>query len=185
MNNYLYSNYTITSKIEDVSLNAYKYHNFFSLNNLIILENKDNKEELAVLKISIKDKKYILNIIEMNGFQRERIDETNRKFKISYNDNTLVFTKIEENNLYSFKNDFDIQEAFKFLPFDNSSINYVYDEDCNNAYKDLLRDYSIFINYYGNYDDLEEKSKLLLSFPYSLCFNININNFNFVLEQIL
>ena len=186
MNNYLYSNYTITSKIEDVSLNAYKYHNFFSLNNLIILENKDNKEELAVLKIDIKDKKYILNIIEMNGFQRERIDETNRKFKISYNDNTLVFTKIEENNLYSFKNDFDIQQAFKFLPFDNSSINYVYDEDSNNAYKDLLRDYSIFLNYYGNFDDLEEKSEnLLLSYPYSLCFNININNFNFVLEKIL
>ena len=190
MNNYLYSKYTLTSDIKDASINDYKYHNFFGLNNLIILENKNCKEELVVLKISIKDKKYILNIIKMNCSKSEKVGEGNKKYKISYNENTLISTKINGCNLYCSKYDFSIsniiQEAIKFLPFNNSSVNYVYNEDSNNAYKDLLREYATFINYYGNFDALGEKGEsLLLSYPYSLCFNINTNNFNFVIEQIL
>ena len=195
MDNYVYSDYIINSNNNDISINEYKYHNCFNLNNLILLENKNDKEELILVNISKRNNKYILNIINMHNSIIEKSQDGHRKTKISYNDNNFIAIIIDTDNISCSKPDFNINNfiniGIQFLPFDNSSINYNYKNifnDNNCIYKDLLQEYSNIVNLYGNFDIIDDKEKsenILLSYPYSLCFNVNTNNFNFIIDQIL
>ena len=72
------------------------------------------------------------------------------------------------------------------MPFDNSSISYLYNTDSNKtAYNRLLMEFSKFVNLYGNFDIITGESNIVDQYPYSLSLNINLNNFNYVIEQII
>ena len=195
MENYLYSEFSINSNLTDFSINDYKYHNCFNLSNLLLLENKNDKEELIISKITKKNDKYILNLIKMLNPKKEKKQEGNKekiRYKLSYNDNSFLIIKIDSNSIFCSEHFFNenhfIQKGIQFLPFDNSSIDYSYNDDYNsqNIYKDLLKEYSIFVNLYGNFDIIgDNTANILLYHPYFLCFNINNNNFNFIIQQIL
>ena len=187
MDKYYYNKFTVNSDNKDISIMEYRYHNCFNLNNLILLEKKSNNEDFLLVNFTKQNDKYILNIIDINKTKREKNKEMYIKYKISYSDNIFLFMKITHDTIYFTEPNFNLNEILyvgnQFLPFDNSSTDYLYDFN-NNAYKQLLKVYSNFLNLYGNFDIIEEYAKNLLLYPHTLCFNINLNNFNFVIEQI-
>ena len=188
MDTYHYSKFTINSDNKDISIIEYRYHNCFNLNNFILMEKKSNNEDFILANFTKKNDEYTLNIIDINKTKRENNKEENTKYKVSYSDNIFLLMKIDHNAIYLTEPNFNMNNMLflgnQFLPFDNSSTDYIYDLS-NNAYKRLLKEYSNFINLYGNFDIIEKFEKNLMSYPYSLCFNINTNNYNFVIEQII
>ena len=192
MNDYKYSKFRLDPNAEYISISDYKFHNCFNLNNFILLENKKDMEDLLLAQFSIKNNEYILNIINMNTLKKWICQQENVKYKISYNDNMFLVVKIEQNSIYLSLPDFNINnfigKGIQFLPFDDNYNIFINDDNSNNnsIYNSLLKEYSIFVNLYGNFDIVENKSdKILLTNPYYFCFNININNLNFIIEQIL
>ena len=203
MNNFKYAKYKINSNIKEFSLDKYRYHNCFNINNYILLENKaDNKKEkkMALAEFSKYSDEYILNITDLKNWFEEDDDSENsekneiNEYKLSYNDSTLLMTLIQQNSIWISVPDFtenDLTEnEFKFLLFDNTSfsaMDNISDLNSNNSvYTNLLKEYALFVNTFGNFDSLKNNSeKLVLLYPYSLCLNININNLNFVIEQIV
>ena len=193
MNSFKYAKYKINSNIKDISIDKYRYHNCFNINNYILLENKSDEMEgkMFLAEFSRDGDEYILNITN-SIFESDEKDLI--KYKISYNDNILLITQIENNSISITIPDFTvnnfIDKGFKFLLFDNTSFS-VMDNNSelnsnNSVYINLLKEYALFVNTYGNFDILENgKEKLVLSYPYSLCLNININNLNFVIDRII
>ena len=196
MNSFKYTKYKINSNIKDVSIDKYRYHNCFNINNYILLENISDKEEgqMVLAEFSKDGDEYILNIANLKGSILENDEKDLIKYKLSYNDNILLMTQIILNSISISIPDFTvnnfIDKGFKFLLFDNTSFSVMdNNRDLNSnssVYINLLKKYALFVNTYGNFDFLEnDKEKLLLSYPYSLCLNININNLNFVIEQVI
>ena len=196
MNSFKYSKYKINSNIKDVSIDKFRYHNCFNINNYILLENKSDKEErkIALAQFSKYCDEYILNITDLKSWIQENDEKNEIKYKLSFNDNMLLMTQIEQNSISISLPDFTannyIENGFKFLLFDNTSFSVMdnnNDLNINNSvYLKLLKEYALFINTFGNFDSLKNDSgKLVLSYPYSLCLNININNLNFVIDQII
>ena len=189
MDNYKYSKYRLNKNSEYISINDYKFHNCFNLNNFIILENKKDIEDLLLAEFSKDNDEYILNITIMNTLKKRICQEETTKFKISYNEDIFLVIKIVLNCIYlsipNFNINIFIGKGIQFLPFDN---NYNYNVNINNdyIYTNLLKEYSTFVNLYGNFDLIDNNSEnILLSYPYYFCFNINLNNLNFIIDQII
>ena len=189
MNNYKYSKYKLNKKAEYISISDYKYHNCFNLNNFIILENKKDIEDLLLAEFLNQNDEYILNITIINTLKKRICQENNSRFKISYNEEIFLVVKISSNDVYLSIPDFTVNsfigKGIQFLPFDNS-YNIIIDDDItkNNdyIYKNLLKEYSQFVNLYGNFDIIDNNNEsLLLSHPYYFCFNINLNNLTFII----
>ena len=172
MDTYHYSKFTINSDNKDISIIEYRYHNCFNLNNFILMEKKSNNEDFILANFTKKNDEYTLNIIDINKTKRENNKEENTKYKVSYSDNIFLLMKIDHNAIYLTEPNFNMNNMLflgnQFLPFDNSSTDYIYDLS-NNAYKRLLKEYSNFINLYGNFDIIE---KLLFVRNYNFLNNI-------------
>ena len=191
MDNYKYNKFIIKSKEKDVSITDYRYHNCFNLNNIILLESKSNNEELLMANFTKKDDEYVLNIIDINKTKREKQKEQYHKYKISYCDDIFLLVKIDYNIINLTKPDFTknnlIDNGIQFLPFNNSSNCYLYNSISDlTAYKRFLMEFSTFVNLYGNFDLIKDGSvEIVEEYPYSLCLNINLNNFNFLIDQMI
>ena len=189
MDNFQFNKLSKNLENNNISIKDYKYHNSFNLNNYIILENKKNSKDLIFANFIKENNEYNINLLKMNSPEYPSENQENNKFKISFNDNTFIVIQIIANfieiSIHNYKINDKILKGIQFLPFDNYTfINNSNIESC--AYKSLLREYSTFINLYGNFDIIKyDMENILLSYPYSFCFNINSNNLNFVLEQII
>ena len=191
MDNYKYNKFIIKSKEKDFSIMDYRYHNCFNLNNIILLESKSNDEELLMANFIKKDDEYVLNIIDINKTKREKNKEQYHKYKISYCDDIFLLVKIDHNIINLTKPDFTknnlIDNGIQFLPFNNSSNCYLYNSISDiTAYKRFLMEFSTFVNLYGNFDLIKDDSvEIVEEYPYSLCLNFNLNNFNFLIDQMI
>ena len=176
----------INNENKDILITDYKCHNNFNIENLLILENKKDINDLLLVQIYSENNKYIFKLLPL----KQNITNNDFKYKISYNDNIFLFIKMDENNLYfSFddmlEDNFSVN-GFKFRPFEVNLKKDLYILDnTGDYYKKLIKEYAYFIKLYGNFDRFELETIGLTDYPYSLCFNININNMNFIIEQIL
>ena len=169
--------------INIVDLDSFQMHNYLSINNLFILENKkENKKYIAKFSNVNKDE-YLLYITQLNNSEGN-----NEHIKLSFNDNRFAITKLSKNNiLYSLtdkeSNTF-IDKGIFLLPFRSNK-----DEDnieIKNIYEYILKQYSSFLNIYGNFDLLnDEKEQNLIYYPFSHCCNFKDYNIDFVIKKIM
>ena len=162
------------------NLNSYKMYNSLSINNMFVIENKDNNKYLA--KFSNKDKdEYLLYITQLNN------NQDNKEIKLTFNDNRFVITKFikniiffnitnkEENNL--------IDKGIFLLPFNSN--NYNNNSKGKNIYEYLLQQYSSFLNTYGNFDLLNNVTEHNLIYsPFTYCNNFYDYNIDFIIKNI-
>ena len=191
MENFEFSKLAKDSNIKN-SIKDDKNHNCFNINNFIILEKKkESKIDLFIVDFYKENNEYKYRNVKMNLPDAFFEDNEKIKYIISYNDNTFLVTKINANYINISSSDFNAKDfilnGIQFLPFDyDCSYSYTHINNNDLIYKNLLREYSIFVNLYGNFDRInKDLENILLSYPYSFCFNINSNNFNYVLEQII
>ena len=186
MNSFELNDLSINFGNKNMSLNDYKYYNNLNIDYLLILENKNDINDLLLVQTNRENNKYIFNIIPI----KQNIEKKDFRYKISYNDHIFIFTKFNKNKI-SFayteaESDNFSEKGFQFLPFDTTSIKNKSKENKKlDIYKKLIKDYAYYVNLYGNFDMYIFNKIILSNFPYSLCFNINSNNFNFLVEQIL
>ena len=186
MNSFGMNELFINVENKSISVNDYKYYNNFNIDNLLILENKNDMNDLLLVQTKRENSKYIFNLFPI----KQNIENKDFRYKFSYNDNIFVFIK-SKNNKISFA--FTETEADKFseigiqfLPFETKLLkNKLNSNNKVDVYKKLIGDYAYYVNLYGNFDMYNCNEISLSNFPYSLCFNINSNNFNFLIEQIL
>ena len=186
MNQFEIYELSINCKIKDITINDYKYYNNFNLENLLILENKNNFNDLLLVQVNKDENKFILNLFPIKA----NIPKNEYRYKITYNDKVFIFIRLNENKVYfSFteaEEDNFAEIGFQFLPYDTNLMKDSYRIDKNDdIYKKMIKDYSYFVNLYGNFDLYNFEKINLNNFPFSLCFNINQNNLNFIIEQII
>ena len=186
MNSFEIHELSINCKKEGISINNYKYYNNFNLENLLILENKNDINDLLLVQINREDNKYILNLFPI----KPNSPDNNQRYKITYNENVFIIIKLNDNKVYFSFTKVEVDNfaeiGFQFLPFNTNLIKDAYNKNRNDdIYKRMIKDYSYFVNLYGNFDLYEFKKINLTQFPFSLCFNINQNNLNFINDQIL
>ena len=127
MNSFKYTKFKINSNIKDFSIDKFRYHNCFNINNYILLENKSDKEKgkMVLAEFSRNCDEYILNITDLKSSIKEDDEKDESKYKLSFNDNMLLMTQIKENSISISLPDFTvnnlIDDGFKFLLFDNTS----------------------------------------------------------------
>ena len=186
MNSFEIKELSVNCENKTISILDYKYHNNFNLENLLILENKNDINDILLAEIYKENNKYIFKLVSIES----NVPKDDFRYKISYNNNIFTFTKIKENKIHFYFSDpFDenfSETGLRFLPFDTKLKKDIFNIEKNtDKYKKLLKDYIYIINLYGNFDKFPLKKIALTEFPFSLCFNINVNNLNFIIEQLL
>ena len=186
MNSFETNELLINCETKDIIISDYHFYNFINLENILILENKNDKNDLLLVSINKEKKRYVFNLFQI----KQNLPDNDCKYKISYNDNEFVFIRINEDKIYfsftTMEKDNFVETGFRFMHFDTNLMKDGYNIDNNcDAYKKLIKKYAHFVNLYGNFDRYCFKDISLSDFPYSLCCNINTNNLNFIIEQIL
>ena len=171
---------------KDISITDYKYYNCFNLENLLILENKKDINDLILVQINHENNKYIFNLFPM----KQSIPKDEYKYILSYNENDFTFIKINNEMIYFSFNDCTekcfLEMGCQFIPFESCLIKNAYEQNSkDNLYKILIKNYTYFVNLYGNFDNIESVNIGITNFPFSLSFNINTNNLNFIIDQLI
>ena len=171
---------------KDISIGDYKYHNNFNLENLLILENKNDINDLILVQINHENNKYIFNLYPI----KQDIPKDGYKYILSYNENEFAFIKINNEKIYFYFNECTEKRYFEkcchLIPFESSLIKNAHEKNTkDDLYKILIKNYSYLVNLYGNFDNIDSENISLTNFPFSLSFNININNLNFIIDQLL
>ena len=186
-----YTNLTIyleKAKFEEKDF-TFKMYNGLSINNLLILESSDDK---YISQFSMKGRnEYVLNIAKLNNENTNNIDENdleNKNIKLSFNNNRFLLTKIDKNgfiiNISQKDNNNLINEGISLLPFDSSDYNNI--SLSKNLYRDLLQNYSAYLNIYGNFDLLsKETEKFLVEENFIYCFSFKEYILNFLVKKVI
>ena len=158
MNSFEIHELSINCKKEGISINNYKYYNNFNLENLLILENKNDINDLLLVQINREDNKYILNLFPI----KPNSPDNNQRYKITYNENVFIIIKLDDNKVYFSFTEVEVNNfaeiGFQFLPFNTNLIKDAYNKNRNDdIYKRMIKDYSYFVNLYGNFDLYEFK----------------------------
>ena len=186
MNTFAINDLSIKCENKNISLVNYKFYNCFNLENLLILENKNDTNDLLLVQIYKENEHYIFNLFE----SKQNIEQDKFRYKFCYNDSIFLFIKKNDNKLYFYLNlffsNYYADGGFQFLPFETNLNQEIINIDKKiDAFKILIKEYAYCLNLYGNFDMAEEDKNLLNKYPFSFCFNINENNLNFIIEQIL
>ena len=200
LDNENYINYSIRIYQQDLTfikeiknLNSFKMHNSLCISNFFFVDNAENNKKYIGKFINNKDDNYILNFYKINN-NDDTNNYTNNNSKnkilnILYNNNRFIIIEIDKlsTDLYydmtseNFNNLID--KGILLLPF--TSNEYI-NNNSNNIYEYLLKEYSSFLNICGNFDIINaEKENNLLNFPFSLCLNFDQNNLDFIIKSII
>ena len=186
MNSFQQYEFSIKNENKDISITDYKYYNSFNLENLLILENRKDINDLLLVQVEQENNKYIFNLFPIKQ------NTSNQVFKyiFSYNESMFVFIKINNDEIYfSYTDAYNtkfFETDLKFVSFESSLIKDAYKQDqTNDLYRKLIKNYAYYVNLYGNFDEIDLEKIELTNFPFSLSFNINTNNMNFIIEQLL
>ena len=177
--------YLEKEQIED-NIFLFQMYNNLSINNLFILELLDEKY-LAQFSIK-KDNEYILNIFQLNNSNINEDNLENKNIKLSYNNNRFLLTKIDKKgfliNISQKENNNLIDEGILLLPFNSN--NYYDFSFSKNIYENLLKEYSLYLNLYGNFDLLSQQTeKYLVENNFIYCFNFKEYILDFVTKKIM
>ena len=188
LNSQKYAKYLIQKNQEGkinniINLDSFQMYNYLSINNLFILENnKENKKYIAKFSKDNKDE-YLLYITQLRNSEENKED-----IKLSFNDNRFSITKLLKNNiLFSItdkENNTFLENGIFLLPFNSNKVDEYF--EVKNIYEFLLKQYSSFLNIYGNFDLLNDKKEHnLVYYPFSYCCNFKDYNIDFIIKQII
>ena len=166
---------------------SYKMYNCLSINNILILESKDEKY-ISYFTIKEKDE-FLLNIFKLENNINEEENIEKKNIKLSYNNNRFLITKIDKSginyNISNKENNNLINDGISLLPFDSNNYNNIININ-KNIYEYLLEEYSSYLNIYGNFDLLnKETEKNLVEDYFVICCNFKEYILDFLINNMI
>ena len=172
-----------TDKNNNDSFSYFKNYNSLYFNNLFIVNNTDKGKNYFLKLIKNKDDSYLINYFLIDDESEIKLDELPM---LSYNDNQSVVANLDNKSKKLYiticlrNNNFFDCKGIIFLPF----LSYQYNNYSNNIYEYLLKEYSCYMNIFGNIDLIMSEDEDVLM-DISLCCNFDDSNLDFIIKNII